>query len=122
MCQHVMGEYDPDGNKVLVCQVGDLKPGMRFRTPDGSEYMITDAETVDGLTGVVKLANGQLDIERSDLKLGRDRRGRLYASRYLNPGVWPEPEPNPQWVVEEGIEDVDDAKNQSDKAYFRTED
>lgn len=83
---------DFNGNKVQVCTVGDLLPGQRYRDPDGEEYLITD-----GTYPVVNLRTGEVASTldwigtgfRKDIKLGTDRAGRLYASRYLNPATKP---------------------------------
>jgi hypothetical protein len=81
---------DFDGNKVLVCQVGDLKPGDRYRTPDepgvslGVSLMVLDLPAVEGFSMVTD-TNGRVSSVPNSTKLGRDRCGRLYASRYLNP-------------------------------------
>lgn len=78
---------DNGGNKVEVCKVGDLKPGQRFRDPDGNEFLIADGFLIVNVaTGAVVstldwVGNGY----RKDVRLGTDRQGRLYASRFLNP-------------------------------------
>lgn len=109
-----MGDFSYNGNKVQECTLGDLKPGQQYRTPfpNATTMMVTtiDAEETDKPVGgktvmVVDLNTGLLEEEECSLKLGRDRHGRLYASRYLN-------DPKPDAVV-----DADEAKNQADKAF-----
>ena len=78
------------GHKVLVCTVGDLKPGQRYRTPDGRTMMVTDYANIPGHVStprrlVVNIHNGRSETEDPTIKLGTDQRGRLYASRSLNP-------------------------------------
>jgi len=74
-----------DGNKVHVCNVGDLAPGATYRTPDGGTCMVCRVnDCVEGTT-VVATTGGQIVNVPSDTKLGRDRKDRLYASRFLNP-------------------------------------
>jgi hypothetical protein len=74
------------GNKVQVCTVGDLKPGDKYRTPEGRTLMVTNlhilaqADEVD----TIDLDNGKITVAKKDTKLGTDRAGRLYASRSLN--------------------------------------
>lgn len=69
------------GNKTLVCTVGDLKPGQQFRTQDGTTILVTNLGWVEVETGRA------IDVDLSNLNLGRDRAGRLYASRSLNPQI-----------------------------------
>ena len=80
------------GNKTLVCQVGDLKAGDRYRTPKGDTRLVMDQTArpcADGLVRTVSLFNGMpIDVDPTT-KLGRDRAGRLYASRSLNCPVAP---------------------------------
>lgn len=76
---------DNDGNKVQVCTVADLKAGEKYRVPDGGERMIVTPPATDGATRVVDLATGELLGTDPATKLGTDRKGRLYASRFLNP-------------------------------------
>lgn len=87
MCMSIGG-----GNKVEVCRVGDLKPGQRYRTPDGKTMVVLN-ETSLGLVGLTYTGEGDLVMDQetgevfevpSSTKLGHDRRDRLYASRYLN--------------------------------------
>lgn len=74
-----------DGNKVLVCQVGDLMAGQRFRTPEAVEYMVLSLPAdFDSHTRVANIMTGTVANINNSVKLGRDRQGRLYASRYLN--------------------------------------
>lgn len=75
-----------DGHKTLVCQVGDLKLGDQYRTPEGETRIMTDGTTgMDGYSLVVCLETGKVHNVNNSIKLGTDRRGRLYASRSLNP-------------------------------------
>src|SRR5687767_5436502 len=75
-----------DGNKVQVCTVGDLKPGDRFRDPEGNEFVVTHGLPNFGDFKVtVNIDTGATYNATLDLRLGTDRKGRLYASRYLNP-------------------------------------
>jgi hypothetical protein len=69
-------------NKVEVCEVGNLAPGQTYRTPDGLTCMVL--VPVPGKFQVVD-ALGCVSEVPTTTKLGRDRKGRLYASRYLNP-------------------------------------
>ena len=84
-------------NKVLVCTVGDLYAGRQYRTPDGQTMLVTDAGNADspgleaiceslgeGQTLVINLRTGEFDKVSNSVKLGKDREGRLYASRFLN--------------------------------------
>ena len=86
---------------VCECQLGDLKPGVEFHTPDGEVWMVTDSPTTndEGVT-VVNLGNarggynqhgrngdelkGRVTPFRANIRLGRDHRGLLYASTALN--------------------------------------
>jgi hypothetical protein len=77
---------DFTGHKELVCTVGDLRPGDRYRTPDGGERLLVSPPAAD-VTRVVDLVTGELLNADPATKLGRDRVGRLYASRSLNPVV-----------------------------------
>jgi len=74
-----------NGNKVLTCQVGDLVPGNTYRTPDRQTPMVLDLPA--DYDGFVRVTNeqGQVTSVPTSTKLGHDRAGRLYASRYLNP-------------------------------------
>jgi hypothetical protein len=85
-----------DGNKTLVCQVGDLTNGDQYRTPDEPGISLGDTMLVlclptddiseqEGFTKVASLRTGVVIGVSNSIKLGRDRAGRLYASRYLNP-------------------------------------
>ena len=113
--------YDANynGNKVEVCKVGDLKPGDRFRDPDGHDFMVAEGHLI------VRLDNGTVQFlpdrprsratldwtgsgYRKDTRLGRDRRGRLYASRYLNPSVQSDTYDDRQAMILLQEEDVDD--------------
>ena len=73
-----------DGHKVQVCRVADLKPGDRYRTPDGGERMVVTPPATDGVKRVVDLTTGELLGTDPETRLGTDRMGRLYASRTLN--------------------------------------
>jgi hypothetical protein len=74
-----------DGNKLQVCTVGDLRPGEQYRTPDGNTQMVLNlAADRDGFVRVAD-TQGQVTSVANSIKLGTDRQGRLYASRYLNP-------------------------------------
>lgn len=76
-----------DGNKVQVCTVGDLKPGDQYRTPDGGGVLVIDNENrrpESPMVDVVIMNTGVLYAVAKNIRLGRDRAGRLYASRYLN--------------------------------------
>jgi hypothetical protein len=70
----------------FVCAVGDLKPGQRYRDPDGNEFLITDGlPAFDSFATVVNVATGEMKQVRTHIRLGYDRLGRLYAARRLNP-------------------------------------
>ena len=78
-------DSDFTGHKVQVCQVGDLQTGQRYRLPAGDEVIVTDLpDGRDGYTRVVDLATGRAYSATNSTRLGRDRAGRLYASRSLN--------------------------------------
>ena len=104
--------YDANynGNKVEVCKIGDLKPGDRFRDPDGHDFMVAEGHLI------VRLDNGTVQSTldwtgsgyRKDTRLGRDRRGRLYASRYLNPSVQSDTYDDRQAMILLQEEDADD--------------
>lgn len=88
---------DFTGNKTLVCTVGDLQPGQRYRDPEGNEYLIAEGDLIVNVaTGAVTCRLDWVEAEgryRKDTKLGTDRAGRLYASRSLNqvyPGCDPD--------------------------------
>lgn len=71
----------------FACTVADLAPGRLYRDPDGKTFMVTSGvpgSSYDGSITVVRLDDGVLIEIRSDLRLGYDREGRLYASRRLN--------------------------------------
>lgn len=74
--------------RTLVCTVGDLKPGQKYRDPDGQTWLVTDlpaeAGYQDTLTVVVNVETGHTKQVANGIKLGYDREGRLYAGRYLN--------------------------------------
>lgn len=77
-----------DGHKIEVCRVSDLAPGDRYRTPDGRELLVTDLKfCAAGFTTVIDVATGIVVDVDGATRLGRDRAGRLYASRSLNPVV-----------------------------------
>lgn len=80
-----------DLNKVQVCTVGDLKPGDQYRTPDGKTLLVTDTTP----NVVVDIETGATNQADPTTKLGRDRAGRLYASRFLN-----QPQPPPAMKIE----------------------
>lgn len=82
--ERTMCESTFDGNKVEVCTAGDLKPGQQFRTPNGDTILVTDGSGTLEEVATVNVRTGRLATERADTRLGTDRRGRLYASRYLN--------------------------------------
>lgn len=72
----------------LVCQVGDLVPGRRYRSPSGQTLMVLDDPSgLDGTSEVVDLENGRTHSVANSTKLGYDRRGSLYASQGLNAPV-----------------------------------
>ena len=73
------------GHKTQVCQVADLTPGQRYRTPNGEEYLVMAERYLDPLVTVVDLATGEVVGVDPSTKLGHDQAGRLYASRSLNP-------------------------------------
>lgn len=102
-----MCEATYDGNKTLVCQLGDLTNGDQYRTPYGDTMLVLcdpvhDVE--DGYVRVASIKTGVIIGVSTSIKLGRDRAGRLYASRSLN-----DPQP--------AVVDADEAKNQADKAW-----
>lgn len=73
------------GNKTLVCQVGDLKVGQQYRTPEGTTRIMTDGTTnLDGVSLMVEIETGKVFNVDNSTKLGTDRAGRMYASRSLN--------------------------------------
>lgn len=78
MCANV------DGNKVQVCTVGDLTSGSTYRTPEGGDMLVTDRRGA-GKVVVVNTATGLTSEVDESIRLGTDRAGRLYASRFLNP-------------------------------------
>lgn len=83
MCLDTSNNFD--GNKVVVCQVGDLKPGQQYRMPEGETRIMTDGDAgMDGYSLTVCLETGKVHNTNNSIKLGTDRRGRLYASRSLN--------------------------------------
>jgi len=83
MCYDASESFE--GNKVLVCQVGDLDAGQRYRTPDGKTLMVLANLPEDhGSSYVADLDSGEAFTVGNSTKLGRDRAGRLYASRSLN--------------------------------------
>lgn len=76
-------------NRIEVCKLSDLEPGAQYRVPDGDSVLVTEC-LFDGPTDSVQTVNirtGRIAHVRGDTKLGRDRQGRLYASRYLNPAA-----------------------------------
>jgi hypothetical protein len=74
-----------DGNKTLVCQVGDLTPGQQYRTPEGRTLMVLSLMADhDGYTRVADIETGEVFNPSNSTRLGTDRAGRLYASRSLN--------------------------------------
>ena len=72
------------GNKVHVTDVGNLAPGEKYRTPEGDTLMVCATPINEVITTVVNLRTGIIVTALSATKLGRDRAGRLYASRSLN--------------------------------------
>ena len=79
-----------DGNKTLVCQVGDLTNGDQYRTPEGNTMLVLHDpvhDDEDGYRPVACMQNGVILRVSNSIKLGRDRAGRLYASRSLNDPV-----------------------------------
>ena len=73
-----------DLNKDCIGMVGGLQGGEQYRTPDGVTMLVT-AERSTLHTTCVNMTTGELVAVANDVKLGRDRAYRLYASRYLNP-------------------------------------
>lgn len=74
-----------DGNRVEVCRIGDLKPGDHFRTPEGRTWLVTAHQQPNSEHQFCAcIEDGRMDAIPDGVRLGRDRRGRLYASRYLN--------------------------------------
>lgn len=98
-----MGDDGFTGNKVQVCTVGELPHGSNYRDPNRNAWLVTKP-TVNANPNtrvVVNLTTGAIEEHPSDLKLGRDRCGRLYASRTLNPNVYPVLKPDaPDTVVD----------------------
>ncbi len=85
-----MCESSTIGNKVLVCDVGDLRPGQQYRTPSiggapGEDILVCESLNNEDTTTTVCIRTGTITMVPSATHLGRDRCGRLYASRYLNP-------------------------------------
>ncbi len=79
-----------DGHRVLATTVAALAAGGVYRTPDGATMMVvTPKRYNDAVASVVDLATGRLDEVYADLKLGHDKKDRLYASRFLNPATAP---------------------------------
>ena len=72
------------GNKVHVTDVGNLAPGEKYRTPEGDTLMVCATPNNEVSTTVANLRTGEISTAPSATKLGRDRAGRLYASRSLN--------------------------------------
>src|SRR4051794_23659582 len=80
----------------LVCTVANLAPGTQYRDPAGETWLMTDLpQTTDSrdlqhdvpegpMSTVVNLSTGHVTQVRSDIRLGYDRKGRLYAARRLN--------------------------------------
>ncbi|HYT89470.1 MAG TPA: hypothetical protein VEL76_12260 [Gemmataceae bacterium] len=68
----------------LVCTIGDLFAGASYHDPDGDTFVVTDRARDADSTTVVNLRTGRVTPVYSDVKLGRDEKGRLYASTYLN--------------------------------------
>lgn len=87
------------------CCVGDLKPGQEYHDPNGERWMVLDLPKVCPISGpnsvmVVNIGNagggynpygrqndeykGSVRQVYEDVKLGRDEKGRLYASTALN--------------------------------------
>lgn len=71
-----------------VCRVGHLLAGEKYRDPAGETYLVLDVATnllpLSPTTVVVNIRTGKVIEARSDIHLGRDRKGRLYAARQLN--------------------------------------
>lgn len=94
MCFSSAHETDHAHKVALNCQLADLRPGQRYRTPEGDTMMVTDAPALyDGVVIVVNLRTGQALPASNSLKLGYDRADRLYAARRLNA-----PEPTPEFT------------------------
>ncbi len=67
----------------VVAEVGNLPEGTRYRDPDGNTWMVTSERGVNDVT-VVNIDSGKLLAVHIKTRLGHDRRGRLYAGRFLN--------------------------------------
>jgi hypothetical protein len=92
-------------NEVHVCDLCDLQPGAQYRTPEGDTLLVTEC-LFDGPTDSVQVVNirtGRIALVAGRTKLGRDRAGRLYASRYLNP-VEADVEDNTLTLVDEEVD------------------
>lgn len=74
-----------DANRVRECDLGDCAPGTQYRTPEGDSVLVCDTLNNETHTTTVNLRTGLISMVPSTVKLGRDRSGRLYASRFLNP-------------------------------------
>lgn len=74
-----------DGNKTEVCKVGDLVPGQSFRTPDAHTLAVLDLPCDEPGHSLTTNESGVIVKVSDTTRLGRDRAGRLYASRSLNP-------------------------------------
>ncbi len=75
-----------NANRVLHCQLGDLKAGERYRTPEGRTLMVLSLMAqYDGYVRVADVESGEVFNPSTSIKLGHDEQGRLYASRWLNP-------------------------------------
>lgn len=86
----------------LECTLAEVPAGTEFHTPDGERWMVLSLpRTAEGDPLVANLGNapeggynpygrqgselrGRVTPMRGDVKLGRDHRGRLYASTALN--------------------------------------
>lgn len=86
MCYNTDAQFD--GNKVLERQVGDLATGDKYRTPDGRTMLMLGGPNItdkDGYSLAADTQTGLVEFVSNSINLGRDREGRLYASRSLNP-------------------------------------
>jgi hypothetical protein len=93
-------------NEVHVCDLCDLQPGAQYRTPEGDTMLVTEC-LFDGPTDSVQVVNirtGRIALVAGRTKLGRDRAGRLYASRYLNPPVEADEEDKTPTLVDEEVD------------------
>lgn len=78
-------EVERLANRTQVCTVGDLTPGQNFRTQDGGSLMVVDLPPTKEDRVYTVNTDGHVGEVNANIKLGRDRQGRLYASRFLNP-------------------------------------